>query len=564
MNKILIYILIILGAATTNVEAQRLTNPFNFPIQLSGGFCDLRAGHYHAGIDIRTKSTEGHAIHAVSSGYISRISVSPSGYGLALYVTHPEDSIITVYGHLQRYTFKITEIVRKRQYENESYSVNILLDPDDLPVKQGDIIGYSGNSGSSGGPHLHFEVRDMRNNNYLDPLAFYKTQIPDKQKPLVRGLKIYPIEGKGMVNGGNKKQDIAFSLDKNNNPVISTTIEAWGEIGLSVRAVDRMDGTSFSYGIKKILQTVDSVETYLSEVDKFSPNESRYINSYTDYEEWSEKRAFYIKTFVEPGNGTRFVAWRDYGRININEERTYSVIITLTDMYNNTCKIPIKIIGKKQEITPPDTIGTKLLRWYEPNSLNLNGIQLTTPDSSLYSNLYMRYDSFRTAGYYSPVHVLHNSPVPLHNSAKLSIRLDSLSENINTSRLGIVRINRSDGRMSWIGGKYRDGWMEADISELGAYTVAQDITPPVIRPLNPESWRGNKRINIRITDNFSGIFSFRGEIDGKYALFEYDSKNSLLTYSFDDKRLSGGRHQLKLTVIDRSGNKSVYEYSFSR
>ena len=565
MNKAFAIILHFLFAtiAITHAGAQQLSNPFDFPMQLSGGFCDLRANHYHAGIDFRTKSSEGHAMYAVQRGYISRVSVSPWGYGLSVYITHPDDSIITVYAHLQRYTKRIAELVKNKQYEHENYNVDIVFEPNAVPVKQGDIIGYSGNSGNSGGPHLHFEVRDLKTNDFIDPLTFYKSRIPDNQKPLVRGLRIYPIEGKGVVNGSNKKQNIEFKLDKNDNPVISKTLEAWGEIGLAIRAIDRMDGTRFSYGIRDILQTVDSVETYRSYTDRFSPNESKYINSYTDYEEWSNNRIFYIKTFVDPGNNTRFIASRNSGKININEERVYNVVISLTDIYGNTCKVPIKIKGKKQDITPPDTAGTTLMRWYDYNSFSAKGIRIAIPRNSLYNSIYMHYNTRGATGLYSAVHVLHKTPVPLHTPAQLSIYMDSSLVSTNTEQLGIVKFSNSNGKMAWIGGSYRDGWIDAEINELGSYAIAHDTRPPVIKPVEPEKWRSRKSISIRITDDLSGVSTYRGEINGKYALFEYDGKNALITYHFDDEKLHPGYHKLKLTVTDRCGNKSVYEHSFT-
>ena len=564
-----ITIIFLFALSSMQTKAQHLSNPFNFPMQLSGGFCDLRANHYHAGIDFRTKSSEGHAMHAVQRGYISRVTVSPWGYGLAVYVTHPDDSLITVYGHLQRFTSSMAELVKRKQYENESYNIDLKFEPGLIPVKQGDLIGYSGNSGNSGGPHLHFEVRDMRTNEPLDPLVYYKSYIPDTRKPLVRGLKIYPVEGKGMVNGSNKKQNIEFKLDKNENPVISGTIEAWGEIGLSVRAIDRMDGTGFSYGIKDILQTVDGLETFRSYTDRFSLDESRYINSYTDYEEWSDKRIFYIKTFVDPGNRTRFVASRNSGKINIDEERIYNIVITLADIYGNACKVPIKIKGKKQDITPPDTIGTELMRWYDYNSFSAKGIQLSIPRNSLYNSIYMHYNSSVTKQsssakkFYSSVHVLHKSPVPLHTPARLSIHLDNAPTSVSTEQLGIVRRTGSNDRISWVGGTLRDEWIDADINELGTYAIACDTIPPLIRPVDISKWREKKKISILITDNLSGVLSYRGEINGKYALFEFDGKRALITYDFDEEKLNPGYHRLKLTVTDGCGNKSYYEHAFS-
>jgi hypothetical protein len=544
-------------------SSQELINPLNFPIQLSGGFCDLRQNHFHAGIDLRTKGTVGHAVHAVAEGYISKISVSPWGYGNAVYITHPGDSIITVYGHLQKFAEKPAKIIKEKQYEKESFTVEINPDPGLLPVQKGEIIGYSGNSGSSGGPHLHFEIRDIRNNELLDPLTYYKSQITDTRKPVVLDIMIHPFEGKGRVNGSNKKQQIKFKPDKNGNPVVTTSIEAWGEVGLSIRAVDRMDCSSFSYGIKDILQTVDGVETYRSSANSFSLSESKYINSYTDYEEWSENRRFYIKTFVEPGNRLNFIASRNSGKTVIKEERVYSVKITITDHYGNKCVIPVEIKGKKQEIPEYDTTNTTLLKWHSNNDFRTEDLKLSIPENSLYKNVYMAYSKQKSDKYFSHIHILSAKPEPLHKPAVLSIRIDSVDPDVKNRQLGIVSINTGNGRQSWIGGAFSEGRIETEINDLRAYAVACDVTAPKITLLNPDNLHSQKCIKVKITDDLSGIKTFRGEIDGKYALFEYDGKNSLLTYCFDDEKLFPGYHKLLLTVIDRCGNKTEYKNAFT-
>jgi hypothetical protein len=161
-----------------------------------------------------------------------------------------------------------------------------------------------------------------------------------------------------------------------------------------------------------------------------------------------------------------------------------------------------------------------------------------------------------------PVHTFNPSPVPLHYPAQLSIFIDSILPDINAQQYGVVQITHPGGKISWIGGDYRDGWIDTQVSELGAYTVIYDVNPPKITPLDPAKWRANKKIKIRISDDLSGIASFRGEIDGEYALFEYDSKNALITYAFDNERLQLGDHRLILTVSDRCGNKSEFEYFF--
>jgi len=543
--------------------AQQLASPLGFPLQLSGGFGDLRANHFHAGTDFRTRGSEGHALHAVLDGYISRVTVSPSGYGLAVYVAHPADSLVTVYGHLQRFVPYIAEVVKKEQYEKERFAVDLSFNPGVLPVKRGDIIGFSGNSGSSGGPHLHFEVRDMQTNEWLDPLVFYMSNIPDTQKPLVRGLKIYPVEGRGIVNGSTKKQNIPFKLNQNEQPVVTDTVEAWGEIGLGIRAVDRMNGTSFSYGVKNILLTVDSVELFSSVFDRLLPEESKYINSFTDYEEWSVNRTFYMKTFVDPGNNARFIASRHSGTILVEEERIYEAVITLTDLHGNACKVAVPIKGKRQDLTPPDTVGTRLLRWYDYNLFSAKGIRMSFHRNSFYRNLHIRHGISYEEPFDFPVHTFNPAPVALHYPAQLSLFIDSVPTDMDTRQYGIVQITGSNRRISWIGGAYRDGWIDAQVGELGTYTVACDVNPPKITPLEPAKWSAKKKIDLRISDDLSGIASFRGEIDGVYALFEYDSKNALLTYTFDSERLSPGDHQLTLTVTDRCGNKSDFSARIS-
>ncbi|MDR3250502.1 MAG: M23 family metallopeptidase [Tannerella sp.] len=564
MKKLFIYTFLLLaGTVVAQTKAQNPANPLDFDMSLSGGFCELRANHFHAGVDVRTKGVEGHSVHAVAKGYVSRVTVSPFGYGLAVYITHPGDSIISVYGHLQRFNSHIAAIVKEKQYKNESYTVDIKFDPGAIPVSQGEVIAFSGNSGSSAAPHLHLEIRDMKNGDYLDPLVYFKKYIKDTRKPFVRELVIYPVEGKGVVNGSSKKQIIKVETDKNENPVVDAAIEAYGAIGLGIRAIDRMDGTTFSYGIKDILQTVDSVETYRSYADRFAYEESRYLNSYTDYEEYSRRNVFYIKTFVEPGNRAGFIASRNSGIINITEEREYNVTVALSDIYKNVSKVNLKIKGRKQDIAPPDTAGNKLMRWYDYNSFSTKGIRLTVPRNSLYSNLYMAYSAIADNKYYSPIHVLHNSPVPLHSSAQLSISVSEQLTPPNTKQLGIVRINSRNGNAVWIGGSYRDGWLDSEIQELGKYTVSRDVDPPVITPVNPDKWINGRQITVRIKDDLSGVYTYRGEIDGKYALFEYDAKKALITYKFDDKRLRPGSHRLRITVTDQCGNRSRYEYAFS-
>ena len=558
IHHILAGIFLFAGITNNTAEAQQLRKPMDIPVLLSGNFGELRSNHFHSGIDFKTQGVEGKPIHSVQDGYVSRISVSPWGYGNGLYITHP-DGTTTVYGHLQKFSQKITAYLKEKQYEQESFNVNLSLTPDELPVKEGERVALSGNTGSSGGPHLHFEVRDTETEEPMDPIEYYKDLIKDTQAPKIQGIMVYSMPGKGVVNGSRRKLELKPVTAKNGKQTLTGKIEAWGEIGLAVKGYDYMDNTSNIYGIKDITLTADSQVIFHSNLDRFAFDESRYLNSFTDFEEWKEHRSFYIKSFVDPGNRLRFIESLNRGILTIDEPRTYHLTYQLADAFGNTTQLSIQIEGKEQPIPEVDTENTELFHWWSDNRFGAKGIRLTIPKGNLYDDLYFHYSVKEDSAALGATHILHNKPVAFHKSAKLSLRLqtDTLE---NKQQYGIVRLQ--NGRRSWTGGVYRNGWVDADIKEMGSYTLGQDLVPPTITPLNPATWVSKQAIALRLSDNLSGVQTYRGEIDGQYVLFEMNSK-SVITYHFDKERLARGKHTLKLVVTDACGNQSTYTYPFT-
>ena len=558
IHHILAGIFLFAGITNNTAEAQQLRKPMDIPVLLSGNFGELRSNHFHSGIDFKTQGVEGKPIHSVQDGYVSRISVSPWGYGNGLYITHPNGTT-TVYGHLQKFSQKITAYLKEKQYEQESFNVNLSLTPDELPVKEGELVALSGNTGSSGGPHLHFEVRDTETEEPIDPIEYYKDLIKDTQAPKIQGIMVYSMPGKGVVNGSRRKLELKPVTAKNGKQTLTGKIEAWGEIGLAVKGYDYMDNTSNIYGIKDITLTADSQVIFHSNLDRFAFDESRYLNSFTDFEEWKEHRSFYIKSFVDPGNRLRFIESLNRGILTIDEPRTYHLTYQLADAFGNTTQLSIQIEGKEQPIPEVDTENTELFHWWSDNRFGAKGIRLTIPKGNLYDDLYFRYSVKEDSAALGATHILHNKPVAFHKSAKLSLRLqtDTLE---NKQQYGIVRLQ--NGRRSWTGGVYRNGWVDADIKEMGSYTLGQDLVPPTITPLNPATWVSKQSIALRLSDNLSGVQTYRGEIDGQYVLFEMNSK-SVITYHFDKERLARGKHTLKLFVTDACGNQSTYTYPFT-
>lgn len=559
MKRTLIYIFLIIYTVGTAAQIQ-YKSPLDIPLILSANFGELRPNHFHSGIDLKTAGVINKPVYSIEDGYVSRISVSPSGYGLAIYVNHTTGQT-SVYGHINKFATKIAEYVKDKQYEKESFSVDITLDKDVFPVRKGDLIAYSGNTGSSGGPHVHFEIRDTETQEAQDPLVYYKDKINDSRPPLIKGIAFYPVNEKGAVDfSRDPSRKIITTLKNGNYAPLKDTVQAWGTIGVGVYADDRMDGTTNIYGVKKVRLYCDNIEIFSSDILNVNFGKTRMINSMTDFEYWSQKKIFYQKSFVEPGNKLPIYKTINNGYIDINEERIYNLRYELEDLYGNQTSYSFCVKGREQTI-PQKKRCTQPMQWNEDNRYRSDNFSLTIPKDYLYDNLCFILKNRESEKHYSDIFIVNDARVPLHNFCDMSIKVinDTLT---NKSQYGIVQIN--GGNEYWVGGTYNNGNITARIRELGhTYAISSDTKPPVITPVQPARWVRNGEIRIRLSDNKSGIRSWKGTIDGNYALFTKDVKSPFYIYKFDSKRLKKGQnHKLVFTTTDGAGNSTSYEYEF--
>ncbi len=544
---------ILFGTTFSSVFAQQKILPMDIEPYLSGSFGELRNNHFHSGIDFKTQGRIGIPVKSVKDGYLARVFVGPSGFGRALYVNHP-DGTTTVYGHLDRFDGVIESAVRDSQYIKESFRVDLYFGTNQFPVKQGQIIGYSGNTGSSGGPHLHFEIRETSSEKVTDPLVYYKNQIKDTRPPEIRELMFFPQAGKGIVNGKTINQSARLVKDKTGKQVLSQPIKAWGNIGIGIKAYDRMNGTDNIYGVREIILKIEGTEVFHSCIDRFSFDESRYINSFIDWTDWVKNRSFFMKSYVEPGNRLDFYQTPYDGTLNVNQEKNYQLEYTLSDAYGNQTVFYFEITGHKQEIPLYQPEGT-LFVYNRDNELSDKGIQLKIPQGNLYKDHYLSIWTTPAYSSYSPLYTF-NERIPLHTPGPLSIKIanDTYSDK---SKYGIVSVN--DKGQSWLGGRYEDGKIHAGTRETGSFTVEVDTVPPVLTPIKPAQWAKTGRIDFKLTDNLSGISQWKATLDGKFVLFELDAKRSALFGVFDSRRMKHGKQTLRVVVSDASGNQSVYE-----
>ena len=535
--------------------AQNIVPPLDIPLYLSGNFGELRSNHFHSGIDFKTQGRQGIPVKSINDGFISRISVSPYGYGRAVYVVHP-DKTTSVYAHLSRFASSIESAVRDSQYTHESFQLNLTFKEGVFPVKQGDVIAYSGNSGSSGGPHLHFEIRNTQSEHPVDPLPYYKSRIKDTQPPELRSIRLYPQPGTGVVNNSVKDQTLSLIKNQQGKAGVKESIYAWGNIGIGIKSYDKMNETTNIYGVYEVLLNVDGTKVFHSILDEFSFDDTRYLNSFIDWNDWRDNRSFHMKSFIERGNRLNVYYSAYNGIISITEEREYNCEYILRDIYGNTSTLYFSVIGKETEIPEHQPPGVYFAH-NQNNSYYNKGIKLEIPSGNLYSNYYFDIDTVGSNSPYAPLYKT-GEQIPLHSPC--SIVLDITNDSYpDKTKYGIVSVNKS--QMSWLGGKYESGRMKGTIRETGSFTIQVDTIPPVVRPVNQAQWTANKRISFRISDNLSGISEWKGTIDGQFVLFEYDAKSNSLFCAFDPKRIKKGCGKLTLWVKDAAENRTENSYN---
>ncbi|MDH8702047.1 murein DD-endopeptidase MepM/ murein hydrolase activator NlpD [Dysgonomonadaceae bacterium PH5-43] len=537
----------------TKVISQDLVPPLDIPLFLSGNFGELRSNHFHSGIDFKTQSIIGFPVKSIKDGYVSRVGVSAWGYGNALYITH-FDGTTSVYAHLDRFVSNIEDAVKHSQYTRETFDITLYFSPMQFPIKKGETIAYSGNSGSSGGPHVHFEIRDTKTEEILDPLPLFKDKIKDTRPPEILGLMIFPQFNTGIVNNSTKNKEVSLVKNKTRETVIRETISAWGDIGVGVKAYDKMNETSNIYGVYEVILKVDGKAIHHSVMDKFSFENTRYINSYIDFDEWTNNKSFFMKSFVEPGNLLGLNKVENNGIISINEERDYHLEYTLKDVYGNTSTLNFVIKGVKADI-PTDNSYELCFKANQDNEYSNKGISLNIPQGNLYTDIYLNID---TISNFTPFGSLYKigRKAPLHSYCSLTLDIDNDTFE-DKSKYGIV-YNWNDNR-SWLGGEYLEGGkIKTKTRELGDFSIEIDTIAPRIRPTNETKWTSLQKISFIITDDLSGIATFNATLDGEFALFNFDGKRAYLYCTFDSERMKRGSQLLELTVTDGAGNKSVF------
>jgi len=530
--------------------------PLDIPMQLSGNFGELRPNHFHAGFDLKTNQREGLKVYAVADGYVSRIKISTFGNGKCIYITHP-NGYTSVYGHLQTPVGAIQDYVLKTHYKEKAFEIEMFLKPDELPVTKGQIIGLSGNTGSSEGPHLHFEFRDSKTEFVINPMFFgFDKNLKDTKKPVISNVLVYPLDG---TTANQSKLPLLLNLAlQKDGTYLANKVKANGKIGFGITAVDFDDVSANRNGVYNVSTFFNGNQNYNYQFNTYSFDEMRYINALVDYPRYKKSGQRVQKLFMKTPFALSIIKTDSLRGILPVEPNLASVYrIEVSDYFGNLNSVNVPIeYDSATPIVNAEPITSKYFVRYNTDAIfEKENMSVFFPAGTFYDDFNMNFDVKNNKIY------IHEDVIPVHSNFTITIKDSTYSE--------ALRDKLYIGRNTSYNGTIRKGDVfTAKAKTLGQYGLVLDTIAPVIKIAKPiqDKWISDmKSIQFTIGDSLSGIKSYNGYLNGNWVLFEYDNKTRRITHQFDaDSMVEEGANDLKIEVIDNVGNSAIFETHFFR
>lgn len=531
-------------------------SPMEIPLVLAGTFGELRSGHFHSGIDIKTNEKTGLNVLAVADGWVSRLKISPTGYGLALYITHP-NGYTSVYAHLEGFNTRIDSMVRAIQYERKSYEIDFYPKRNQITVKQGEMVGRSGNSGSSGGPHLHFEIRNSKETP-INPLNF-GLKVKDNISPEIKSLRVYKYNG--LYNDLISSEFTNSSLSK----IDKDTIEVPQNFYFGINSFDLADGAPNENGLYRLSIKIDGNKIFGFTADEVSFDEKRFINAYIDYPTYYKSSIRYQTNMVMPANYLNmYEPGTKKGFLSLDDTLVHEVEISAFDFNGNQNTIKFKIVKTKKQ--DEAMVATETIFYANSaNKLILNDIYFETPANALYQNTGFGVIKFENEfNNFSAKYDVGNPSVPLEKYCKIKIKpTASLTPELH-SKAAIASVEGKT--LIWEGGSYNNGWVETKTRSFGRYIIVVDTISPTISPVKITENMvvdSSSVFKFKITDNLSGIKTYNGYVGQTWVLGEFDEKSSEIIFRVDE-HYPIGTQEFSLEITDQKNNKSTYKFNLQR
>ena len=547
-------------AQAPNYPQHYFRNPLNLPILLAGNFGECRPGHFHSGMDIKTAGIENQPVFAAADGYISRMKQEPGGFGHSLYITHP-NGYTTLYAHLNNYVPRLQQYLRTQQYSQKSWTVDLTFPPDKFPVKKGEQIAWSGNTGGSTAPHLHFEIRDTKTEHPLNPQLF-GFDVKDTKAPVVTAVALYDM----VMNNFYPARPTVYTLHPNNtgfvpgNDTVAVTAFGTGTaIGLGLRVNDYMNGSDNTLAFYTAEWYMDEALQGRIRLNDIGYDETRYLNGYGDYFTKQKGGGDWIECLFQlPGNHLDgiYEGLKQYGVLTINDRKAHAVRIVITDDAGNVSTVHFQLlVTGSSKAAIMDCITA--IYPNKNNDITANDFRLNTDNLSLYACACYNILRKPNANGYSSVFSTGLDDVPSHTYFNVGIRADKPVPFTLRSK---IALRFTDGKdTDGTAAKLEDGWYNARTRTFGSYWLVADTVAPVITPVAAKGTRD--RLLFKVSDALTSVKSCEALLDGAWVLLEQHEHNWFYVF---DGHCPAGKHVLTVTATDENGNRRALSYPFVR
>jgi hypothetical protein len=540
-------------------EKNIVQNYYTWPVQAKIGivanFGELRPNHYHMGLDCRTESRENMPILAAADGYVAKINIDPTGFGRAIYINHPNGTT-TLYAHLNDFNPVLEKFIREQQYKLKQWKIVVEIPANQFKVKKGEFIAFSGNTGGSQGPHLHFEIRDTKTDKVLNPLL-YGFPIEDNIAPNIIRLAVYDRRFSTY-----EQTPKIFPLKKINGvyqPIGGKITVNTDLVSFAITAFDSYTNSTNQNGIYRAELYFDNKTISGFEMDSTGYNETRYLNAHIDYKTHESGGPFLqqLSPLLGYKNGIYKTAKGEDGLIRLTDNESHEIKIAVSDANGNQSELKFELTKTDQ---PIKTINVETSKMFRPNMVNIfenESIWVYLKDSCLYDSFH-----FKLKELPGKIFQVQDDKIPVHCYFQTWIKGDFATA--DTSKIVMKQV--AHGRQRFKKAVYKKGWYNASFRDFGTYQLLKDTTPPVVAPVggfrNGINAKKLNRIAFSVSDNSVDIANFTALLDGEWILCSND-KGKVFVYEFDEK-CTPGEHNLQIIVTDLVGNKTVRNYQFVR
>lgn len=544
--------------AQNNFPKDYFSPPLDIPMQLSGNFGELRPNHFHAGFDFKTQQKEGLKVYASAEGYVSRIKISTFGNGKTIYITHPI-GYTTVYAHLQKAVGPIQDFITTTHYKEQSFEIEMYLKPGEIPIKKGEWIAVSGNTGASEGPHLHYEIRDSKTEFVINPMLFgFDSGFKDTKKPVISGLYVYPLFS-STVNTSKRPILLNTALQKDGT-YLADKVLANGPIGFGIIANDYDDVSFNKNGVYSVNSFLNGQPKFGYQFDTHSFDDMRYVNALIDYAKYKKTGQRVQKLFMKNKYDLAFIKTDETkGQITPTANLDNVYRIEVADFFGNKSEITVPIQYDSNVVLIPaePVVSNYFLVANKDNIFEKENASVFFSAGTFYDDFALNFDVRDKTLY------LHDDSVPAHSNFTISLTENALSKEL----LEKTFIARLDGEQINYNSTFRkDSVFSAKVKTLGKYKLVTDTLAPKVSIAKPieGKWVSQDAIQLQISDAGSGIKTYNGFLNGQWVLFEYDNKTRTITHYFNDDFLLNGVNELKVIVTDAMGNSTTFETHFFR